>query len=141
MKRLGLVLQRVQNTLNRNVDHYAHQFGLTGMQMLIIEYISSFAMQTAIYQKDIEREFNIRKSTATNILNLMEQKGLIIRRIDDQDTRLKAILLTTKSLELEQKIRPYFINSEEETARILGSETKVELIENLQKLNDTLRED
>ena len=39
MKRLGLALQRVQNTFNRNADHYARKIGLTGTQMLIIEYL------------------------------------------------------------------------------------------------------
>ena len=61
MERLGLALQRVQNTFNRNVDHFARSLGLTGTQMLIIEYLTSFSTKQPIYQKDIEHEFNIRK--------------------------------------------------------------------------------
>lgn len=51
MNRLGLALQRVQNTFNRNADYYARKIGLTGTQMLIIEYLASFAQNKSIYQK------------------------------------------------------------------------------------------
>ena len=140
MNRLGLALQRVQNTFNRNVDYYARKIGLTGTQMLIIEYLASFAQNKSIYQKDIEHEFNIRKSTATNVLRLMENKGLIYKKVDQRDTRLKAILLTDKAIKLEEKITNYFISSENSYAAILGADTKKELIENLQKLNKAISE-
>ncbi|AWN33254.1 MAG: MarR family winged helix-turn-helix transcriptional regulator [Lactobacillus helsingborgensis] len=140
MNRLGLALQRVQNTFNRNADYYARKIGLTGTQMLIIEYLASFAQNKSIYQKDIEHEFNIRKSTATNVLRLMENKGLIYKKVDQRDTRLKAILLTDKAIKLEEKITNYFISSENSYAAILGADTKKELIENLQKLNKAISE-
>lgn len=140
MNRLGLALQRVQNTFNRNADYYARKIGLTGTQMLIIEYLASFAQNKSIFQKDIEHEFNIRKSTATNILRLMEKKGLIYKKVDQRDTRLKAILLTDKAIKLEEKITNYFISSENSYAAILGADTKKELIENLQKLNKAISE-
>ena len=140
MNRLGLALQRVQNTFNRNADYYARKIGLTGTQMLIIEYLASFAQNKSIYQKDIEHEFNIRKSTATNILRLMENKGLIYKKVDQRDTRLKAILLTDKAIKLEEKITNYFISSENSYAAILGADIKKELIENLQKLNKAISE-
>ena len=140
MNRLGLALQRVQNTFNRNADYYARKIGLTGTQMLIIEYLASFAQNKSIYQKDIEHEFNIRKSTATNVLRLMENKGLIYKKVDQRDTRLKAILLTDKAIKLEEKITNYFISSENSYAAILGADTKKELLENLQKLNKAISE-
>ena len=138
MNRLGLALQRVQNTFNRNADYYARKIGLTGTQMLIIEYLASFAQNKSIYQKDIEHEFNIRKSTATNVLRLMEEKDLITKKVDQHDTRLKAIILTEKAIKLGPKITNYFVNSENSYAEILGADTKTELVKNLQKLNEAI---
>ena len=138
MNRLGLALQRIQNTFNRNVDYYARKIGLTGTQMLIIEYLASFAQNKSIYQKDIEHEFNIRKSTATNVLRLMEEKDLITKKVDQHDTRLKAIILTEKAIKLGPKITYYFVNSENSYAEILGADTKKELVKNLQKLNEAI---
>ena len=140
MNRLGLALQRIQNTFNRNVDYYARKIGLTGTQMLIIEYLASFAQNKSIYQKDIEHEFNIRKSTATNVLRLMEEKDLITKKVDQHDTRLKAIILTEKAVKLRPKITNYFVNSENSYAEILGADTKKELVKNLQKLNEAISE-
>ena len=48
------------------------------------------------YQRDIEKHFNIRRSTATGILRNMERDGLIERTPDDKDARLKTITLTEK---------------------------------------------
>ena len=56
-----------------------------------------------IFQKDIEIEFSIRRSTATEILNLMEKNGLIKRMSYKKDARLKKILLTKKGLQIHQQ--------------------------------------
>lgn len=50
-----------------------------------------------IFQRDIEKEFDIRRSTATNTLKLMEKNGLIKREHVSYDERLKKITLTAES--------------------------------------------
>ena len=53
-----------------------------------------------IYQKTIESDFNIRRSTVTTILQLMEKKGYIIREAVEGDARLKRIILTELGAEI-----------------------------------------
>ncbi|MDN6146817.1 MAG: MarR family transcriptional regulator [Atopostipes suicloacalis] len=134
MRRLGVALQRAQNNLHREVDQYARTLGLTGTQLSIIDFLSSNSQNGAIYQKDIENEFNIRKPTATNILKLMEEKGLIIRKASSQDVRLKEINLTPKAQEIEIKINSFLNASEKRFEQILGKANKQKLVENLVKL-------
>lgn len=55
-----------------------------------------------IFQKDIEAEFQIAKSTTTGILKLMEKKGYIIREPVERDARLKKIILTEKGKSLHE---------------------------------------
>lgn len=50
-----------------------------------------------VYQKDIEKEFRISRATATNTLQVMEKNGLIVRRSQDKDARLKRIFLTEEA--------------------------------------------
>jgi DNA-binding MarR family transcriptional regulator len=50
-----------------------------------------------VFQKDIEKKFGITRSTASKVLNLMEQKGLIERQSVAHDARLKKIVLTEKT--------------------------------------------
>lgn len=47
-----------------------------------------------VYQKDIEKEFRISRATATNTLQVMEKNGLIVRKSQDKDARLKRIFMT-----------------------------------------------
>ncbi len=56
-----------------------------------------------IFQRDFEARFSIRRSTATNMLKLMEKNGLIKRESVDCDARLKKIVLTNKAIEIHKK--------------------------------------
>ena len=52
---------------------------LTPMQRHVLKHILLETLHRDIYQKNIEEEFNIRKSTASGILKLMEKNGFIYR--------------------------------------------------------------
>lgn len=98
-----------------NSDRSNHE--LTGMQSLIIKYLY-YNDSKEVFQRDIEKKFNIRRSTSTRILQLMEKKGLINRTSVDYDARLKKLKLTQKSIELhrmiEQDIDTFEIKMREE---------------------------
>lgn len=53
-----------------------------------------------VFQRDLEAEFEVRRSTMTGILNTMEKNGLIIRESVDYDARLKKLVLTDKAKEI-----------------------------------------
>ncbi len=76
---------------------------LTGMQRTIVGYLLDQHGKEDVYQKNIEEEFNIRRSTATGILQLMEKKGFIRREPDPNDARWKKIVLTEKTIEMAEK--------------------------------------
>ena len=56
-----------------------------------------------IYQRDIEKQFSVRRPTMTEILKLMEKNGLVVRERDEKDARLKKIRLTPLALELHER--------------------------------------
>lgn len=53
---------------------------LTVMQKHILKFILLETLHREIYQKDIEEEFQIRKSTVTGILQLMEKRIYLPRK-------------------------------------------------------------
>jgi DNA-binding MarR family transcriptional regulator len=57
-----------------------------------------------VYQKDLEKRFEIRRSTATQILSLMEKNGLILRQPVPRDARLKRLVLTEKAIEMHKEV-------------------------------------
>ena len=58
--------------------------GLTPSQCRIMGFIMDNGGRS-VYQKDIEAEFNIRRSTATRLLQSMEHKDLIMREPEEND--------------------------------------------------------
>lgn len=56
-----------------------------------------------VFQRDFEEQFSIRRSTATNMLKLMEKNGIIRRESVEYDARLKKIVLTEKAIKIHQK--------------------------------------
>lgn len=57
-----------------------------------------------VFQKDIEEKFSYRRSTASSVISLMEEKGLIERHSVPYDARLKKLTLTDKALELVELV-------------------------------------
>lgn len=72
---------------------------VTGTNGWIIAYLSC-KKDEDVFQRDIEKEFDITRSTASKVIDLMEQKGLIERQRVSSDARLKKISLTPKAEQL-----------------------------------------
>ena len=49
-----------------------------------------------IFQRDIEEELHITRSSVTSLVKLMEKKGYLVRESVEQDARLKKLSLTEK---------------------------------------------
>lgn len=75
-----------------------------------------------IFQRDFEKEFNIRPSSATSMLKLMEKNGMITRRSVDYDARLKEIVLTEKAIEIQKTLDEKFEIIEKHLAEGISEE-------------------
>lgn len=94
----------------RSLSHRIHRFienspnkkqidSVTGTHGWIIAYLSC-NREKDVFQKDIEKAFDVTRSTASKVIDLMEQKGLVARQKVPQDARLKKLVLTAKAEEL-----------------------------------------
>lgn len=101
----GREIKIVNNLFKRYIDKNKSikEEKLTSMQSWIIRYLYK-NNDKDIFQKDIEKEFSIRRSTATVLLQLMEKNDLIIKESVDYDARLKKLNLTNKSLNIHKMI-------------------------------------
>ena len=97
--RVGLELRSLNNMIRRFFEFSSHKKEIetvTGNNGWIIGFLADNA-DREIFQRDIEDHFTITRSTASKVLSLMEQKGLIRRMAVSQDARLKKIVLTDKA--------------------------------------------
>ena len=95
------VINKLSKKIRRYCDRNASEMGLTGTQGRVLCYIFITSQWQDIYQRDIEDVFEIRRSTATGILQLLERDGYIERVSVPTDARLKKIVLTDKAKELQ----------------------------------------
>lgn len=106
-KHIGYEVHMLDHMIGRMISLFRagldEKAGITQMQGWIISYLYRNS-DTDVFQKDLEAEFHIARSTATGILQLMEKKGLITREPIPRDARLKRLLLTDKALDFQKEI-------------------------------------
>ena len=112
-KRIGTELGMLNNLIKRRMvcttgkDEMAN---ITGMQAMILWFLMQAKEER--FQRDIETYFRIRRSTATGILNLMEDHGLLRREPVEQDRRLKRLVLTDRAKALYERIQQAMAQTE-----------------------------
>lgn len=93
-----------------------------------------------VFQKDIEEEYGIRPSTATELLKQMEKNGLIIREAVSYDNRLKKIVLTNKALLYKDQVIQDLSMLEETLLKGISEEELKVFIKVIEKMTDNLSE-
>lgn len=134
-KVFGIVIKKANNGLDRDAEKFAKKLGITRRQLSIINYISRNENKADVFQKNIEKEFNIRRASATSALKLMEKNDLIIRVPMPNDARLKRIALTSKARRLTEEINQYIASVEEKVTQAVGEEEMKVVKDGLAKIS------
>ncbi len=123
--------QMVQQPCNKEANN------LTTMQIWIIHYL--FENQDRdIYQRDLEVDFNIRRSTVSGILQILERKGFILRQSVAHDARLKKITLTEDAVCLYRDILQKIYSMEHKMTENISDEEWVMFYKVLEKIKKNL---
>ena len=112
---MGRLIYMMSHQMKRDSNSVAsaiHNDELTIMQKHVLKFVLLESVHRDIYQKDIEEEFQIRKSTVTGILKLMEKHGYIYRESVMKDARLKRIVPTEKAEEIRPVILEHIKHTE-----------------------------
>ena len=91
-----------------------------------------------IFQKDIEREFGMTRSTASNVLALMEKKGLVKRIPSLVDKRLKQVVLTDLGEEYSKKVKNELDCFNDKINACFNEKEKKELFDFLSRINNVV---
>ena len=101
---VGRLINTISHQLKRQMCAEEENDSLTNMQRHILHYILFQSLKKEIYQKDVVQEFQIRRSTATGTLQLLEKNGFITREAVEWDARLKKITPTSKAEGVRERI-------------------------------------
>jgi DNA-binding MarR family transcriptional regulator len=121
-KHIAKVIIDISYLLKRDLDNAAAKFGLTRMQAVMLKFLETESVKRDVFQKDIEREFRIRKSSVTSVIQLLEKNGYITRESVNEDARLKKIVLTDKARNVNSIIGNGLDRREEKFYDVLSEE-------------------
>ena len=141
---VGVKIKKVHSLIRKSIHNsetFKQNEELTNMIGWTIGFISRRSVEELeTYQKDIEREFKISRSTATGHLQNMERLGYIYREVSLIDNRLKRIVLTEKSIELHNKVISTFDGIEDRLLSGFNSHEKELLFSFLLRLEQNLED-
>ncbi len=137
------------STRLRGLSHRIHRFfenspnkktidSITGTHGWIIAFLSCNKGKD-VFQKDVEREFDVTRSTASKVIDLMEQKGLVTRERVPCDARLKKLVLTPKAQELSELFEKDRLLLEETLTQGFDDEEKRLLCDFITRMNNNLQ--
>lgn len=139
-RRIGFELHRSSRIVKRYMDNDASKSyveKITGTHGRVIGWLYRNRHRD-IFQKDFEKEFDIRRSTASKILSLMESNDLILRESVPYDARLKRIILTPKALEVQSVVENAFGRMEEKIKEGITDEELAVFFRVLDKVNKNM---
>ena len=107
-------------------------------QMRIIDYILQNDKKP-VYQKDLERVFNLRRATISEVLKTMEKNNIIERCVSEIDNRTKEIKLSKETKKIFDNNKRKFLELESIiTNNISDSELEI-FINVINKMKDNIQ--
>lgn len=145
--RFGFVVHDVSRMRRIIMDHAVAPLDLTRSQWSLLSTLSRSSSK-GMMQADIARQMDVGKVTIGGLVHRLETAGLIERRSDDTDKRLKRVYITDKGYEV---IRRMIVLADElnndilagisDKERVLAEEILVRVRSNLKRMIDDKRRD
>ena len=139
-KEVGHEIHVLCNMIGRKIDEEKRQRNIADVspvQIWVVRYLHEHKGEE-ICQRDLERDFNVTRSTVTGILQIMEKKGYILRVSVPTDARLKKILLTEKGEKLYYTVRDHIHETETFLVKGMTEEEVEQLLFLLGKIKNNL---
>ena len=111
-KDCGAQINLLSRMLKRRLNVTLQGLGITAIQSRVMFYIMDHCPAGPVFQRDVEQAFSLSRSTATGILQQLEEKGLLRRESVPSDARLKNLVPTPRAAELDAEVRACLRQSE-----------------------------
>ena len=138
-RHIGKELGNISNRIRRYIDNEISAYGITHMQAMIIRFLKHSG-DAPVFQRDIEKEFDIRRSSVTSVLQLMEKNGFITRTSDETDARLKQINITEAGYNAGNTVFGVLRSTDEKLESVISEEEREQLFFILGKLEKCITE-
>lgn len=131
---IGKEIIVLSNRIKRRMRASSEALGLTDTQGRVLQYIWEESEKREVFQKDIEDSFGIRRSSVTEIIQLLERDGLVVRECVPRDARLKKLVLTERAIQIQKVMNGKICELEAEMQKDISQEEKEMLLKLLYKI-------
>lgn len=142
-ERIGFEIHMLDHMLARNMQAHVRAAGIDEITLMhgwIIRYLYA-NRDRDVFQKDIEKDFSVGRSTVTNVIKLMEKKGFIRRESVEHDARLKKVILTEKGI-LSHETMEHMIDNMDASLMEGIEDEELEVFHSvIRKLKENLKKD
>ena len=138
-KNLIREFKKVQILFEKNLNKILEQYDLTTAQSSIIAYLFESEKQTKeVQQKDLEEYFYLKNPTVTGILDRLEVKKYIVRKISKEDKRKRLIYLTPKARKIHEAANECVISFRDKAIKGITKEEVKAVISIVNKMSSNL---
>lgn len=90
---------------HRILENKMSDLGLSSIQSRMLGYLYFQSREgKKVLQRELETEFQIRKSSITSVVQMLERKGLVQRIPVSGDARQKELILTEKGIAVQKTV-------------------------------------
>lgn len=136
----GMWINVLSHKLKKRINAALADYGITGVQSRVMRYIVNGCQQGPVFQKDVEKAFEMSRSTATGILQLLEKNGVIRRESVPEDARLKSLVPTEKAGQIEARVAACVRENEALMTKGLSPGQLLLFLETMKQMSDNLDE-
>lgn len=105
-----------------------------GLTPLLYAVISDLCEQPGMGQRQLAMRLGVHPVSAGQMIDDLEKKGLVDRRIDPRDRRARVLRLTPRGAALRQRLRPSLLANQEQLLSSLSPAERKSLIAMLVRL-------
>lgn len=131
--RLNVLASLASNAL---AQIYAERFGLSIPAWRVVATLGQYEYRTA---RDIAAHGVMHKSTVSRAVSALEQRGLIVRRPNEDDRREELLELTEEGREIYEALAPEALAFEERFVSVLTEEEQETLVSLIDRLSGHAR--
>ena len=125
----------IHSMVQKNFMERVKPSGLTLGQPKILDYLKD---HNGANQKEIAAACHIEPGSLTSVLNRMEEKGLIERRILDGNRRTFYIFMTEEGARLKDVVEANFLTIEEKVFKDIPKEKQDAFMQTFSKIYENL---
>ncbi len=140
-RKVAFEIKKLNNLIDRKICQNIKKekvMNISHVQARILRYLF-VNKNKVVYQSDIEKEMDLRRSTISGILKTMEKNGLIKKEDSKNDTRKKEVSLTDLSIQKHKKMEVKINKFEKEMLNGISLEEKKVFFKVIDKLSNNLR--